>query len=257
MQTCLQYPSTDGIRLDGVFQETEAPKRSVLMLHGINSSKEEPLYPLLANRLLPLGINSLRFDFRGHGKSAGKSEEMTLRGEAEDAAVSLKLIRDRWTLPVSIIAASFGAAALLKLLKEYGTEGVESLVLLNPVLDLERTFLKPELPWARRSFHEEGFRSLKERGYLLIDGHFRVGKALIEEMKTFRPYDVLCSLELPTLTLHGDRDTFVSYDIARQYGYPNPRSRFVTIPGAEHGFGRPEDTRVLIETVIQWFAALQ
>lgn len=63
MQTHLQYPSTDGIQLDGVLLETEVPKRAVLMLHGINSSKEEPLYPLFADRLLPLGINSFRFDF--------------------------------------------------------------------------------------------------------------------------------------------------------------------------------------------------
>ena len=256
MQTHLQYPSTDGIQLDGVLLETEVPKRAVLMLHGINSSKEEPLYPLFADRLLPLGINSFRFDFRGHGKSTGQSEEMTIRGEVDDAAASLRLIRERWALPVSIIAASFGAATALMLLEKYGTEGIESLVLLNPVLDLERTFLKPELPWAKRSFHEEGFRSLKEKGYLLIDGHFRVGKSLIEEMETIRPYEVLRSLNLPTLTLHGDRDTFVSYDIARQYGRPNSRSRFVTIPGAEHGFGRPEDTRLLTETVVGWFATM-
>ena len=83
-----------------------------------------------------------------------------------------------------------------------------------------------------------------------------MGKSLIEEMETIRPYEVLRSLNLPTLTLHGDRDTFVSYDIARQYGRPNSRSRFVTIPGAEHGFGRPEDTRLLTETVVGWFATM-
>ena len=55
MQTHLQYPSTDGIQLDGVLLETEVPKRAVLMLHGINSSKEEPLYPFLPTGCFPSG----------------------------------------------------------------------------------------------------------------------------------------------------------------------------------------------------------
>lgn len=256
MQTLLQYPSTDGIQLNGIFQEAESPKRAVVMMHGLSSSKEEPIYSVLCSRLLPLDVNCFRFDFRGHGKSSGAPEEMTIRGEVDDIAASLHLVRKRWQLPVSILAASFGAATTLTYLQKYGTEGIESLVLLNPVLDLERTFLKPELPWAQRSFHAEGFRSLNEKGYLLIDGNFRMGKDVVEEMKTVRPYETLRSTSLPTLTLHGDQDTFVSYDIAKQYGFPNAQSRFVSIPGAEHGFGRPEETRLVADTIADWFAQL-
>ena len=44
------------------------------------------------------------------------------------------------------------------------------------------------------------------------------------------------------LTLHGDKDTCVPYEVSQLYGTPNPRSQFVTVLDSEHGFGRSQES---------------
>lgn len=253
-ETTLRYPSSDGIILCGIYCQAHADQSvagSVLLAHGISVDKdEEGFFTQLAHELACAGYSSLRFDFRGHGESTGKQEEMTVGGEYQDLAASVRHLRSLSHAPLSIIAASFGAASACRLLAE--RSDIRSAVLLNPVLDLRATFLRPTLPWAKQSFHEAGFEHASQHGYLLLDGHFRIGTALIDEMANVFPYRDLQRTAIPVLTIHGDADTYVPYEIAKQYGVPNQASRFVPVPDAEHGFGRPHERDFVIRHSLSW-----
>ena len=109
------------------------------------------------------------------------------------------------------------------------------------------------MPWAQQSFNPSGFVFLKQHGYLLLDGSFKLGQRLVDEMGQLQPYECLSSLQIPVLTLHGDKDTYVPYEVSQLYGTPNPCSQFVTVHDSEHGFGRSQDQEIVIPKTIQWF----
>ena len=71
-------------------------------------------------------------------------------------------------------------------------------------------------------------------------------------MKTIFPYKTLEHISIPTLIIHGNKDTYVSYDINKNYSEVNEFCDFVTVDNSEHGFGRPKERKYVIDTVIKW-----
>ncbi|MGH3645892.1 MAG: hypothetical protein ACRDTM_01755 [Micromonosporaceae bacterium] len=64
----------------------------------------------------------------------------------------------------------------------YLDELLTGLVLWNPVLDLRRSFVEPELPWGLENFNLTQQERLGRDGFLLIDGEFALGRVLWEEL---------------------------------------------------------------------------
>lgn len=250
-ETTFRIPSTDGIILDARLTRADGtPKGMLLLVHGIASEKEEGgLYTRLAAALADAGFDSLRFDFRGHGQSSGRSVYMTIRGETDDLSAAVACARSHSDAPLGILAASFGTVSTMHFLQK--REDVRALVLWNPVLDLSHTFLRPQLPWGKAVFSEEKRAELERTGQLCMGAH-AYGRALFEEMETIYPYRVLEGLSLPVLTIHGDKDECTSYDLSMQYGAPNERSETLTLPGVGHGFGAKGQEA--IDAAVEWFS---
>ena len=250
-ETALRIASTDGVQLDARLTQTdETPKGMVVLVHGIASEKEEGgLYTRLAAALAAAGFDSLRFDFRGHGQSSGNSVDMTIRGETEDLSAAVACARQYSDAPLGILAASFGTVSTMNYLKEGGN--LRTLVLWNPVLDLQHTFTRPQMPWGKALFSEEKRAEMERTGVLHIGAH-SYGRRLFEEMETHFPYRVLEGLAIPVLTVHGDRDEITSYALSMQYGAPNEQSETLTLPGVGHGFG--VKGQEAIDASVAWFA---
>ncbi len=222
------------------------------MIHGITGSRDEGgLYTLLAAKLARRGVSSLRFDLRAHGRSGGKQEQMTIAGETADVRASVGWLRSQGFVSAGFVAASFGAVSACEYLAR-GEPDARCLVLLNPVLDLRLTFLEPMCEWARASFNSLGFEHLERHGFLLLDGRFRIGRGLVEEMKRTHPGKRLRDLTIPVLTIHGDADSCVPYTVSRELGMPNPGSSFLTVLGADHGFGRSKERHQVLRATINW-----
>lgn len=257
------YPTDDQVQICAILHETRSlPKGSVVLAHGISVDKDEDgdsqggtgAFVELADALSSRNFNVLRFDFRGHGESKDgfKEEDMSISGELRDLTASIEFAERRWSLPMAIVAASFGAVSAA--MYAASNQQILSMVLWNPVLDLKKTFLDPNdrSGWAAQSFNEEGFAHLEKHGYMWLDESFKLGRSLIEEMRVVKPYEYLEQIRIPVLTLHGDRDTYVPYGVAKRYAKCNDVSEFVTVPGSEHGFGRSEDRRFIIPRTINW-----
>ena len=254
------YPSTDSVQICALLHEpAESPKGNVVLAHGITVDKDEDgesqagigAFVQLADALCNAQYNILRFDFRGHGESGGLQEEMTIAGELLDLTASMDYARKRWPLPTALLAASFGAPSAVMYTAD--RQDIPCMVLWNPVLDLRRTFLEPDDPdgWAAQSFNPQGYAFLEEHGYMLLDGFFKLGKPLIGEMKKIKPFEYMKRIRCPVLTLHGDQDSYVPYEVAKKYARCNSQSEFVTVPGSEHGFGRPEDRQFVIPRTME------
>lgn len=258
------YRSVDGTKLCGIFTIPPSLKGYALMAHGITMDKNEwnDFYVDIAQELCKKNLASLRFDFRAHGKSEGIQREVTVIGELLDVKTSANEIFKRWKNKIAIIATSFGVGSAI-LYTAQNPDKVKCLILLCPVLDYVATFLEPMVLWAKESFNDEGFHHLEEKGYLLLDGVFEIGAKLIEEFGIIKPYEYLRKIDCPVLTIHGDMDSMVPYEISKKYGTPNEYSEFITLNGADHGFvayddetGETEQSiknkKFVIEKILQW-----
>ncbi len=134
----------------------------------------------------------------------------------------------------------------VRLADDLAEQGIrpDSLVLWNPVLDVPGTFVAPSLPWGMRNFTANARAEARDRGWLDIDGEFRVGSVFLNELEripdlTGAPGE----LALPTLIIHGDRDTYVSYAASERAAERPAAVQLHTIHGSEHGFPEPEQER--------------
>ena len=252
----LTYVTSDGVRLSGILTRSSGSteRGSVILAHGLNNNKDEDgNFVRLSKLLSERGYNVFRFDFRAHGESGGKSEEMTIAGELKDFETSAALFEELVAYKGQFIAvaSSFGAPSTI-LYTSLHPGKVKILVLWNPVLDFARTFLRSETPWGRTFFNDEGYDELRNKGYVKIpETNFRLGKDLVKEFEKIRPYELLSKFEIPVLTIHGTEDTDVPFAVSKEYGTPNSRSAFISHK-AEHTFPGFED-EVIAET-LDWIS---
>lgn len=206
------------------------------------------MFVRLAERLAAEGFDVLRFSFRGHGRSGGMQIGLTIAGEMLDLQAALAVLTGRSRAPVSIVAASFAAASTCLLLP-YLCEQLHALVLWNPTLDLRRTFIEPELPWGQRNFNPSAVEQLKSDGFFLLDGEYQIGRALYEELLAFDPLAHFLASPVRSLIVHGDRDTFVPYDVSARAAQRHRCCELITIEGADHGFNPDKEDDAIARTV--------
>jgi pimeloyl-ACP methyl ester carboxylesterase len=250
----VSYRSFDGTKLVGVLHiPDKRPRGNIILAHGITADKDEDgLFTQTAGTLCNNGFRTMRFDFRGHGESGGSKQDMTITGEAADLQSTIELAVSEEQLPLGILAASFGAGPAIICAAQGNDFEVSSMVLWNPVLDYKKTFLNAELPWGRAYFNERSYKILDSQGYLLL-GDFPIGRKLVQEMASIRPYELMKKLSCPILTFHGDKDSKVPYEVSRQYAVCNPGSKFVTVEGSDHGFPERADQKKVIRESTEWF----
>ena len=157
---------SQGIKLCGVLNKSKGePVGNVLLVHGIISDKDEDgNYTQLAKRLSLKGYNVFRFDFQGHGESEGESQNVTIAGELCDLENAIKEFSEQIGKigNLIIIAQSFGAVSSILYTADHQSQ-IEKLVLWNPVLDLEKTFVKAETPWGKTFFNDKGYLELRPK----------------------------------------------------------------------------------------------
>lgn len=248
------YSTNDGVKLRGLLRHSELePSRGhAILAHGLNNDKnEDGAFSRLSKMLAGKGYSVLRFDFRGHGESKWNTQEVTVTGELTDFKRTVELFDEKLGEKgrYVIVASSFGAGASILFTSE--NEGrVEKLVLWNPVLDYTKTFLKAETPWGRTYFNPQGYRRLKELGYVKIPTtDFKIGQKMVDEFRKIKPYVLLSKFKIPVLTIHGTKDGSVPYSVSARYGKPNPLSKFIPHE-CDHQFIGME--RIVEKETVEW-----
>jgi len=246
----VSFFSADGTPLHGIVATPpDTPKGAVVLAHGITVEKNEGgFYTRLAEVLATRRWQSLRFDFRGHGESGGRPQDMTIEGEINDLSAAVDLLRQSGWNKVGIVGTSFGAGVAV-FHAQRRRETVSRLALLAPVLDYRRTFLTPETEWAKEWFTAAAFKRAEIVGTLDLDG-FLLGLKLLEELRRLSPADVLLSLNVPTLIVHGTDDSMVPYSVAKEVAAKYEHGRFLAVYGADHGLEGFEET--IFSEVSQW-----
>ncbi len=237
----VRYVTPDGFRLVGLKATPMNPKGWVVLMHGITQDKNEfgGFYVDLARRLNRGDFGTFRFDFRGHGESSGTSMDISIAGDVIDIKTSLRQIPRLDGFPLAFIGTSFGSGpAVIAASRTKGA--VSCLTLIAPVLDYRRTFLKPETPWAQEWFNLKALQALPSKGYIMLDGH-KLSPRLIQEFRELRPVVSLAKSRIPSLIIHGDRDSMVPYSVSAEIARRIPQVRLHTLRGTDHGFSHFDD----------------
>jgi alpha-beta hydrolase superfamily lysophospholipase len=253
-QSDITFRSHDGTRLAGTLTSAQDASRSAVLVHGGGVTRHEGgFYVRLADTLAVGGITSLRFDLRGHGTSGGRQEELTLAAAANDvrAAIDEVCAAD---VPVTLIGTSF-SGGVCALVAAAETPGLRSLVLFNPLLDYKRRFVDEKPYWSSDRIDPEFADELDRRGYVEHSPTFRLGRALLNEVFHLSARDALPRITVPTLLVHGSKDTFVNVDSSREaVGQLTAAGTLIEIEGAQHGFAVHDDPAYAEPQTREWQA---
>ena len=238
----ISFQSADGTPLSGTLRRMPHPRFGVLLVHGITVDREEDgFYTEFAERIDALHASSLRFDLRAHGKSGGRYEDLTLSGVINDVGAAHRALSAALPpgSPVVAVASSFGGGLSAYWASEH-PGSLSGVVLLNPLLDYAKRMLFDKAFWRDGALTEDGVRDLCRDGWL-GHGEFRIGRPLLNELFFIRPQEKIKDLGVPLLTMHGDADSMVPHDTAKERTQECAGSEFVTVRGADHGFTHPGD----------------
>lgn len=68
------------------------------------------------------------------------------------------------------------------------------------------------------------------------------------------PYKALKEIKIPTLVIHGDKDTYVPYEDSKEYAEYFQNGKFIGIEGAGHGFvDTKEEEKQANEETLKFF----
>ena len=251
----------DGLALEAMVTVPDGEPRGMLvMAHGITVDLNEGgMFERLAEAVSHAGWATLRFSFRGHGRSTGTQRGVTIAGEVIDLECAIHEAQRRTpgSGRVVLVASSFGAVATGILLPTLLRRDVlAGLCLWNPVLDVAGTFVAGRTPWAADNFTPKTLERLLSDGYMELDGTFQIGYALAEEMRVTDARHAFAAFPLRGLIIHGDQDQSVSHSEAATLASRNDRFRLVTIEGSDHGFSDSDYEAQAIQVTAAWLALM-
>mgnify|MGYP005831543127 FL=1 len=218
---------------------------TVVLCHGMLSTKDGTKQVALARVLSELGFAVLRFDFSFVGESEGKFEEITFSQEVDDLRSAVAWVRGRGAGPVGLLGSSMGGAVAI--LYARTDPEVRALVTVAAVARPAR------LAGQMGEMRAHVARWKAEGAAFGAEGE--VGPRFFEDA---RRQDVMAAVEAvsaPLLILHGGRDEVVPVEEAHALAQRARGDRHLRILAeADHRFSRVEDLRELIAASADWFA---
>ena len=140
------FDTADGLRLEGRFAVPEEPRGVAVLCHPhplYGGSMSSSIVPAIQRALTAEGWASLRFNFRGVGRSEGTYARGV--GERGDALAALSFAaRELKGIPLAVAGWSFGA--LVGLAAAVSHEGVGAFVAVAPPVSMSHEIDLPPLP---------------------------------------------------------------------------------------------------------------
>jgi pimeloyl-ACP methyl ester carboxylesterase len=250
--------SLDGIELSATVLIPERPTAGVVLVHGGGVTREESgFFGRLANALAAAGVASVRFDLRGHGRSGGRQDDLTLAGVGNDVrAVAERLIAETELPAVGVVGASF-SGGICAVLAARHPQLIERLVLFNPLLDYKKRFVDDKDYWSDDRINSASADLLTADGYIAHSPSFKLGRALLNEVFWVDARAELAQVKAPTLLVHGTRDTFIPIESSRSAATTlTSRHELMEVDGAQHGFAVHDDPAYVERQTQEWQQAV-
>jgi pimeloyl-ACP methyl ester carboxylesterase len=242
METSGRLDRGDGVELAWARLDGDGP--TVVFLPGfrsdMNGDKATALTAFCARR----GRAMLRFDYSGHGASAGRFEDGTIGRWTDDALAAI----DRLTTgQIVLVGSSMGGwIALLAALAR--PDRVTALVGIAAAPDFTEALM-----WEAMTFDERA--TLMREGVLRVPSQYGepypITRALIEDGRTRLLLNGPIALDCPVRLLHGQRDPDVPWEMALRIAerITGEDAQVALVKDGDHRLSRPQDLALLCRTL--------
>ena len=236
----VQFPSRDGLMLQGWWMEGDEEKPVLLLCHGLFRNRQEVLER--ACSLNKLGYPALLFDFRGHGKSQPELVSLGLQ-ERLDVLGAYDFLKKRKRLRFALLGVSMGAVAVLHAAHDFGSS-LAALIADSPFLSLEETV----------SHHTHLLLGLPSFPFadLFVWNLTRINGYREADLNTAKALEGI--QEVPILLIYGREDRRISPATAQTIfdAIPHARKRIIFFEGATHGASYRSDPENYVKTVLSF-----
>jgi pimeloyl-ACP methyl ester carboxylesterase len=220
----------------------------VMWLSGLKSEMISTKASVLAEWATERGHPCTRFDYSGHGQSAGRFEDGTVGAWLEEAvAVFREITRGPQVLVGSSMGGYIALLLLRTLMDDHPAEAarVKALLLIAPAWDMTERLMWRRLPEnARADIMAKG---VYMRPSKYGDGDYAITRHMIEDGRTHLIGDAPFDPGRPIHVLHGKLDPDVPWEHTRDLMalLPGNRVTMTWVPDGEHRLSRPEDLALM------------
>lgn len=220
--------------LSAILQTPDLPENEkcpiVIIMHGITSFKERPIFIMLADKLQSEGIASIRFDFNGHGESEGEFIDMTVPKEIGDARAVYEYAKSlNFVNGISLLGHSQGGVVA----SMFGGElknNIQSIVLMAPAGIIEDASKGGVI--LGQTFNTNNIPE-----YIEFNNH-KIGSDYIKTAQTLNIYETAAQYEGPVCIIHGTMDELVPYNYGEKYRDIYKNGTLYPIEGENHSFSK-------------------
>lgn len=235
-------------RLDGRLAYARLPGRGpgVVFLGGFRSDMQGSKALALRDHCAARGQAFLRFDYSGHGASAGRFEDGTIGQWAADAATVLDRLTDG---PQILVGSSMGGWIALLLARAQPTR-VAGFIGIAPAPDFTEALMWPAFTEAQRA-------TILREGVLHLNSAYGeptpITRALIEDGARQGVLAAPIPLPAPVRILQGmaDPDVPWRHAIRLMETLDCTDARLTLVKDGDHRLSRPQDLRLLAQTLDQ------
>ncbi len=235
---------------DVCFNQTQSPKPVIIFCHGYKGFKDWGAWQLVAENFANAGFFFLKFNFSHNGGTVKQPIDFpdldafgqnNFSKELDDLESIISMISSRNkfekeidTKNISLIAHSRGGGIIL--IKAEENPIIKNVITWSGVSDFKTRFQE----------NTEGFKLWKKTGVTYVENgrtkqQMPHGFQFYEDFKTNEERLTIRraveNLNIPQLIIHGDEDTSVPVEEARNINQWNPNSKLEIIENANHVFG--------------------
>jgi dipeptidyl aminopeptidase/acylaminoacyl peptidase len=193
-------------------------------------------------------FSTFRFDFFGHGESAGQFADITISEAVDDVQCAIRFVKDSGYERIGLVGSSFGGFA--SILAAGSSDDVFVLALKSPVSDYLGLLIARD--------HDIDIEAWKREGSIAVDGgdgeNLRLNYAFFADAEGIDGYSFAKNIIAPTLIVHGDQDETVPLVQSRKTADLIPECRLEIIEGADHTYSDPQHFEIMLRLISDFVA---
>lgn len=247
MEQIIHFKNELGEKLTGTLHMPVKPGGQAMIFgHCFTCTRHTGILRHLCIALAEQGFMALRFDFSGNGQSEGSFAESTYSKQISEMQTAITLLSEKGADWIGLAGHSLGAAiALLTSARQPEVQAVCTLAGRLSGLNAMHFLSQAQ----RRELNNTGRIIFGSRGREL-----QLSKDFFADAEKYSLPNVVASLKIPLLIVHGENDDIVPVDEAYRAQTLNPANiKLAVIPQADHMFSRPEHQQQISELVVNWF----
>jgi len=245
MKRKIFFQSSKGHKLCGILSDPSGDKHRplIVLCHGFTTSKDGRTYVRLEEILNQKAFSTFRFDFFGHGESAGEFADITISEAVDDVQNAIRFVKDSGYERIGLVGSSFGG--FVSILTAGQSYDLFVLALKSPVSDYVGLLIARD--------HDIDVEAWRQEGYITVEGadgkNLRLNYSFFADAERIQSYAFAEKINAPTLIVHGDQDETVPLAQSQKAADLIPNCRLEVIEGADHTYSYPQHFKRMLDLI--------